>query len=128
MIMALFGLMVQGPDRVQLLVDAFNRQDIVGMMAQVHPDIVWCHVDGAVLAVEAQGREQLEASMIAYFEGYGQVRSELSQVCDYGSYVTALEKVSWVREGAKRTQSALSVYHFKDGLIQSVWYFPAEKQ
>ena len=120
-------------DPVEGLMAAFNEHDVQAMTQFVHDDLIWSSVTAKTLAIEAQGREALEAGMTDYFASLPSVRSEIEDVHVSGSFVTVGERVHWDVEDPSgsgsneaRTQRALAVYHVTEGLIQSVWYFQAE--
>jgi len=107
--------------------DAFNRHDVAAMAAGVAPDFVWFSVTGDELTVEARGRGAFAESMRSYFASLPSVRSELEESLISGSFVTIRERATWTDgSGVERSQPALGVYEVRDGLIQRVWYYPAE--
>lgn len=108
--------------------DAFNRHDVEAMAAQVAPDFVWLSVDGDEVVVEVRGRMALAEGMRSYFSSLPSVRSEVEAAMVSGSFVTIRERAIWADEsGVERSQVALGVYEVRDGLIQRVWYYPAER-
>jgi len=108
--------------------DAFNRHDVAAMAAGVAPDFVWFSVAGEELTVEVRGRVAFAESMRSYFASLPSVRSELEESLISGSLVTIRERASWTDgSGVERSQTAMGVYEVQDGLIQRVWYYPAER-
>lgn len=107
--------------------DAFNRYDVAGMAARVAPDFVWFSVDRDEITEEVRGREALADGMRSYFASLPSVRSEIEEWMVAGNLVTIRERASWTdASGIERSQAALGIYEVRDGLIQRVWYFPAE--
>lgn len=109
------------------LYQAFNAHDPSTMGRWVAENVQWLSVDGASIAVEAEGKAALIAGMADYFAALPSVRSETEQVMQSGRYVTVREHVSWTgSDGAGRSQSALAVYEIDESVVLRVWYFPAE--
>ena len=112
---------------VERFVKAFNDRDIDAMLALTTDDISWHYVSGAEVATETVGKKALAKSMENYFKSCSSCRSKLLQVMATKERISAWEEASWETPSGKKAQSSLSVYEFKDGLIQSVYYFPTEK-
>jgi uncharacterized protein (TIGR02246 family) len=108
-------------------VAAFNSRDIDAMLSMVTEDIQWLTVAGDKLAIETDGKPKLRQSMAAYFKSNPSAKSELEWVQVTKLRVAALEKASWQAKSGPKSQSSLSVYEFRDGLIARVYYYPAEK-
>lgn len=107
--------------------DAFNRHDVTAMAEGVAPDFVWFSVAEDELTVEIRGRSAFAEGMRSYFESLPSVRSELEESLSSGSFVTIRERAHWTDgSGVERSQRALGVYEVRDGMIQRVWYYPAE--
>jgi hypothetical protein len=107
--------------------EAFNRHDVEAMAARVAPDFVWFGVAGEEVTVEARGRAALADGMRSYFAALPSVRSEIEESVVSGSFVAIRERATWTdASGAQRTQASLGIYEIRDGLIQRVWYYPAE--
>lgn len=107
---------------------AFNRHDVEGMVARVARDFVWLSVSGDEVTVEARGRETLAEGMRSYFASLPTVRSEVEENMVSGRFVVVRERATWTSDsGEERTQASLGVYEIDDGLIQRVWYYPAER-
>ncbi|MHC4977302.1 MAG: nuclear transport factor 2 family protein [Planctomycetota bacterium] len=108
-------------------VERFNARDIEGIGAGVTDDVSWYMVEGGEVSVMSEGREALLDELGGYFEAFPSVRASVDHVHGDGSFAIVRESVSWVGgDGVERSQSAYSVYRFRDGLIESVWYFEAE--
>jgi hypothetical protein len=108
-------------------VAAFNSRDVDAMLSMVTEDIQWLTVAGDKLAIETDGKPKLRQSMAAYFKSNPSAKSELEWVQVTKLRVAALEKSSWQGKAGPKSQSSLSVYEFRDGLIARVYYYPAEK-
>lgn len=113
---------------VQAHVASFNRHDAESMAARVASDFVWLGVAGDEVTVEARGRDALAEGLRSYFASLPSVRSEIEEATVSGSFVAVRERATWIDAGgAERSQVALGVYEVRDGLIQRVWYYPAER-
>jgi len=108
-------------------VAAFNSRDVDAMLSMVTEDIQWLTVAGDKLAIETDGKLKLRQSMAAYFKSNPSAKSELVWVQMTKLRVAALEKASWQGKSGPNSQSSLSVYEFRNGLIARVYYYPAEK-
>lgn len=53
------------------------------------------------------------------------LKSFCIQIQSSGPWVTTLEHAGRLKDGQFEGQCAYAMYHLTDGLIQSVWYFPA---
>jgi len=108
---------------------AFNRHDVEGVVATLHPDVKWISVMGDSAVVEITGRDSLSSWMYRYFAALPTVKSEQRGLTLSGAYASTEERVSWTtREGEPRAQSALSVYEVRGGAIVRVWYYPAARE
>jgi hypothetical protein len=108
-------------------VAAFNGRDVDAMLSMVTEDIQWLTLAGDKLTIETDGKPKLRQSMVAYFKSNPSANSELKWVQVTKSRVAAQEKASWQAKAGPKSQSSLSVYEFRDGLIARVHYYPAEK-
>ncbi|MFK8017874.1 MAG: nuclear transport factor 2 family protein [Gammaproteobacteria bacterium] len=111
---------------VERFVAAFNAHDSAAMAEFVADDIEWLSISGKQMTVEASGKADLIESMNAYFTSCPSCQSKLTKVAATDGRVSAIEIASWTVEHGRNLQSAMSVYEFSDGLIQRVYYFPAE--
>lgn len=112
---------------VEDFIAAFNVQDSRAMAAYVAEDFEWLSIEGDKIALESLGRNSLIASMDAYFSSCPSCQSVLLEAISTPGRISAIEVASWQGEAGPRSQRAISVYEFSDGLIQRVYYFPAEK-
>ena len=112
--------------RVREFVAAFNARNIDAMLDAVDENVQWLSVDGAKIAVEAEGKKALRQSMESYFRGCPSCKSNLEWIQTAGIRVTALERASWSGKSGPKSQKSLSVYEFRDGKIVRVYYFPAD--
>lgn len=121
----------KAPDNVKTVkafVAAFNAKDSQAMASFVTDDIEWLSIVSNKVSTETKGKKNLINSMDSYFESCSTCRSELSQMISTANRVSAVEIASWQSKNGARSQSAMSVYEFTDGLISRVYYFPAEKE
>lgn len=93
----------------------------------VADDVEWLSIGGDQVSVETRGKDALVKGMDAYFKSCPTCRSELFGVTATSSRVIAIELASWQVRSGPKSQSALSVYEFSNGLIRRVYYFPAEQ-
>ena len=107
-------------------VAAFNRHDVVGMMALVGKNVRWFSVLKDSVALEADGKEALRKSMEDYFGSIPSARSAIEDAITRGSFVAVRERAFWQGKSGEQSQASLAIYEVRDGLIQSVWYFPAQ--
>jgi len=106
---------------------AFNNHDVAAMTALVAQNVQWLSVNGDKLAVETNGKAELEKWLKGYFQSCPSCRSEFEALMIAGSYVTVREKAMWESKSGPKVQRSLGVYELRDGLIQRVWYYPVEK-
>ncbi len=112
---------------VKLFVAAFNAQDSGAMATLVTDNIEWFSIESSQVSVEAKGRSNLIESMDAYFKSCPTCRSEVTKMLSTTNRVSAVEIASWQTKNGLSSQRAISVYEFSNGLINRVYYFPAEK-
>jgi hypothetical protein len=106
---------------------AFNNHDVAAMIALVAVNAQWLSLNGDKLAVETNGKAELEKWLKGYFQSCPSCRSEFEALMVAGSYVTVHEKAMWESKSGPKVQRSLGVYELRDGLIQRAWYYPAEK-
>ncbi|MCU7376410.1 nuclear transport factor 2 family protein [Paucibacter sp. O1-1] len=106
---------------------AFNQHDSNAMAKFVADDIEWLSIADEQLIAEARGKQNLIDSMNAYFTSCPTCRSVLSDVFSTTNRVSAVEVASWQGQDGLKSQRAISVYEFSEGLINRVYYFPARK-
>ena len=106
---------------------AFNAQNSSAMAAFVAEDVEWLSIEGNKIALESQGKSSLITGMDAYFSSCPSCQSALVEAISTPGRISAVEIASWQGEAGAMSQKAISVYEFSDGLIQRVYYFPAEK-
>lgn len=108
-------------------VSAFNKHELDTMLSMVSEDIQWLSVAGDKITIETQGKAKLGESMTAYFKATPSAQSELQWVRMTASRVAAMERATWQGKSGPKSQSSLSVYEFRAGLITRVYYYPVEK-
>lgn len=114
-------------ETVERFIAAFNAHDSNAMANFVADDIEWLSIVGKQVAVEASGKDNLIVSMNAYFKSCPTCRSKLAETISTTSRVSAIEIASWQGKSGAKSQRAISVYEFSNGMITRVYYFPAEK-
>jgi len=114
--------------RVREFVEAFNARKIDAMLELTAENIQWLHIDGTKVSIETEGKAALRQSMERYFSSCSSCRSSLEWVQIAGSRVTAMERASWSGRSGPKSQRSLSVYEFRDGKIQRVYYFPVDAE
>ena len=112
--------------RVQTYVDAYNRRDLKAMLEFTHQDIGWMSVYDDKVAVETKNQAELKAALKQHFARPSQSTSSLLGLSSYGDFVSAIEKVTSMKNGKTRSACSLSVYQFDHDLIKAVWYYPAQ--
>ena len=120
----------QMPDNVNTVeqfIAAFNAQDSHAMARLVVDDIEWLSIVGNEVIVEVKGKNNLIKSMNDYFKSCSTCKSALSEIVSTKSRVSTVEVASWQGKNGPKSQRAISVYEFSDGLITRVYYFSAEK-
>jgi hypothetical protein len=115
--------------RVRGFVESANQHDVDAMLAATETGFRWMQVLGERVEVEVAGHDQLRSWLEGYFRTTPDSRSSLGAISVDGNYASAIETVEYRdRSGEVQRQSATSVYELgSDGLIRSVWYFPARK-
>lgn len=118
----------QGYDKVIAYVEAYNARDLEAMMALMHDDVQWLSIEGSEVAIFANGKQDLAAQMEGYFSSPNATRSKVGGNVVDGRFVSVREIASWTgKDGNPKSQSALAVYEFEDGLVRRVWYYPATR-
>lgn len=112
---------------VEQFIAAYNAHDVEAMLALVHPTVQWLSVDGAAVAVEADGAETLGEAMSGYFAALPSSRSTAEAIMEAGHFVSVWERAQWESNGETRTQRSLAVYEVEEGKIRRVWYYPAQR-
>ena len=112
---------------VEQFVKSFNAQNSKAMAEFVTDEVQWLSVNGEKVVVETEGKNDLIASMNAYFKSCLTCRSELANIIATKNRISAVEIATWQGSDGLKTQRALSVYEFSGEKIIRVYYFPAEK-
>lgn len=113
-------------DTVERFVAAFNAHDSEAMARLVSDDVAWLSITGNDVDVEVTGKNELVASMTAYFKSCPTCQSELSGIISTSGRVSAIEITRWQGNSGEKSQRSISVYEFSDGMIQRVYYFSSE--
>lgn len=112
---------------VRAYVAAFNAKDLDAMMARVAPSMVWLNVAGDSTTLGGRGVDAFQRLLAGYFREVPNAQSELLAVRALGPWVTTHERTRWSTpaDGAGG-QSSVVVYEVRAGLVQRVWFYPAE--
>ena len=113
---------------VRAYVAAFNAKKLDAMMARVSPGMVWLNVAGDSTTLGGRGVDAFQRLLSGYFREVPTARSELLDVRALGPWVTTHERTRWSAQTAGGTggQSSIVVYEVRAGLVQRVWFYPAE--
>lgn len=115
-------------DVIEAYTDAYNARDVEAMAALMHDDIQWLSIDGADIAVVADGKADLVTQMTGYVASGSATTSTLEGQLADGPYLAVREIARWTGgDGAQAEQSALAVYQVEQGLVRRVWYYPATR-
>lgn len=107
--------------------DAYNAQDLAAMRALMHDDIEWLSVNGSDIVVEVAGKDALSEAMTSFFEDPNMATGTHKGWSVNQDYVAVTETAHWTNKaGEAQSQSALTVYELKDGLIRRVYYYPPQ--
>lgn len=117
---------VRSPGEViQSQLAAFNAGDVEAMVANVSENFIYWAVDSDYSERQLQGRAAFRRSMEEYFASVPGARAEIEQMIPAGEFVAARERAYWLQNGQEVSQASLAVYEVRDGLIVTVWYYPA---
>lgn len=109
--------------------EAFNAHDVEAMEQYVTGDIEIVYLDEDGINGRVDGVVDMAASMRAYFLDLPSARAQIVSVMEDGPRMAVRERALWTAgNGHELSQTALSVYRFENGLITSVWYFPAARE
>jgi len=98
------------------------------MTSLMHPDIEWVAVEGNDIEIHISGKESLTKAMQDWFKNPKLPQGSLRDWSLNGDHVAVTETAYWTNDaGEDKSQSALTVYQLKDGLIRRVYYYPATK-
>jgi hypothetical protein len=112
---------------VREYVAAFNAKDLDAMMSHVSPGMVWSNVEGDSTTLGGRGADAFRRLLSGYFREVPTARSELLAVRALGPWVTTHERTRWsAPAGEAGGQSSVVVYEVRAGLVQRVWFYPAE--
>ena len=112
---------------IQAYTDAYNQNDLDGMAVMMADDIRWLSVEGTDMPIYANGKVDLVAQMTDYFSRPRLSQSTLSGWGYSGMFTSVVETVGRTNDdGDFLSQSSIAIYQIEDGLIHTVWYFPAQ--
>jgi ketosteroid isomerase-like protein len=106
--------------------DAFNNEDVDGMLALAHDEIEWISIGDSELSIETTGKEELAESMASYFESVD-TRATVEGTMVNGRFVSFVERVRFnTRSGEEKTQASSAIAEIVDGKIRRLSYYPAQ--
>ena len=106
--------------------EAFNNEDLDGMLALAHDDIEWIAVAGSEMSTETRGKDELAASMASYFESID-TRATIEGTIVNGRYVSFVERVHFTTQsGEARSQASSGIAEVVDGKLRRLSYYPAQ--
>lgn|GEM_PF-651255 len=113
-------------------VTAYNQKNLTEMMKYTTHNIHWMSVSNNNVSVETKSKAELTKALKGHFSRAKKSHSSLSGISSYGSFVSAIEKSTAIRDGKKSSACSLSVYEFsknkgEENLIKNVWYYDAEE-
>ena len=111
---------------VSAFLEAYNSHDITGMLQFIDSNFVWLSIVGDTVLEEVRGHEALVDGLTDYFKQFPSARSEIEQSFPTGPWLAARERAFWMVGENEQSQTALSVYEVRNGLILRVWYYSGE--
>ena len=115
-----------GHPTVKAYSNAYNAKDIDTLKSLMHPDIEWVSVTGSEIQVHISGKDALSKKMQDWFKNPKLPTGSLKGWSLNGDYVAVTETAHWTTDaGEAKSQSALTVYQFQNGLIRRVYYYAA---
>lgn len=108
--------------------NSYNEKDIETMRALMHPHIEWVAINGNETEVHMSGKEALATEMESWFENPNLPKGSLRDWSINGDTIAVTETAHWTtKDGAEKSQSALTVYELENDLVRRVYYFPETK-
>lgn len=118
----------QGHPVIKAYSNAYNEKDINALKSLMHANIEWLAVTGNEIEVHVSGKETLATEMESWFENPNLPKGKHRDWSINGNNVAVTEIAYWTtKDGEEKSQSALTVYELKDGLVRRVYYFPETK-
>lgn len=111
---------------VRAYIQAFNAHDAQAVGRWLAEDLSWLAIEGSQLREEASGRTAMVEWLQGYFAQIPDVRAELRYLGGGPRIVAVHECLSWRGSDGPKRQCAHGSYEVADGLIQRVWYWPAD--
>ena len=107
---------------VRRVMDAWNRQDIQGILALAHPDIEYVNAPAAVEPGTRRGHEGLAAVARTQWESLPGGRQEIDRLEDRGNEVISIGRVSRLLPGsdARIDNPILLSWKFRDGKVTRI--------
>jgi len=105
---------------------AFNRHDAAAAASLLAADLQWLAIDNGEAKLEATGRAAMQQWLQNYFAAVPDVRSEMESFARGTQRVAVYECVRWRGESGAQRRCAHGLFEVRGGLIQRVWFWPAE--
>ena len=107
-------------EAVKRAVDAYNRQDVEGVLAECDPEVEWhpavlIHFEGE--ARVSRGHEGVREMLGDVFEAFAEIHTEYSEIRDLGDRIVAIGRfrARGRESGAEIELHVGSVTDFRDG-------------
>lgn len=108
---------------VHKFIEAYNLQDADGMLAHATDDLAWLFFKDNQLTEMTVGKQQMKEELLKDFKNKKGGRSKLRYMFALNNTVSVIEEAFWEKEGELKSQCAISIYRFAQGLIDSVTYY-----
>ena len=104
---------------IRRALDAWNRQDIEGLLALIHPEGEYVNAPMAIEPGTRRGHDELVAVMQTQWESIPGVRWEIDRFHDRGDEIITESRVSRTMPGsdARISNPLLASWKFRDGKV-----------
>ena len=101
------------------LLDAWNRQDLEGILALIHPEGEYVNAPTAVEPGTRRGHDEIVAAVRTFWESLPGALWEIDQLHDRGDEVITVGRVSLAMPGsdARVDNPVLQSWRFRDGKV-----------
>ncbi len=113
-------------------VEAYNQKNLAKMLNYMSENIHWMNLSDSTISIETKNKQGLEVALKEHFSRTKKVKSSLSGIVEIGRFVSAVEKITSIKDNQEINVCSLSVYEFSlkpeaQQLIENVWYHPPVK-
>lgn len=106
---------------IDAYISAYNRFDVAGMMATLHEDVVFKHVQNGEVEVTVEGRAPLQGMAEDAAKAFAERRQNVVDLRDEGESVVAdIEFVARLHDGPRVQGRGRSVFTFADEKIATI--------